>query len=101
MKGSLVGEQKIRLVTLVALRGCADRRQRQRARVVMLQAEERGIAAVAAEQIVMPPALDDLSILYHQNGVGVHDGMEAMGDDDGGAVLAEVFDRLLHLFFGF
>ena len=67
----------------------------------MLQAEERGIAAAAAQQIVMPAALDDLAALDHQNGVGVHDGVQAMGDDDGGAVLAEMLDRLLHLLFGF
>src|ERR1700682_4866590 len=49
----------------------------------------------------MPPALDDLAALDHQNGVGIHDGVQAMGDDDGGAVLAEMLDRLLHLLFGF
>ena len=69
--------------------------------VALLQAEERGIAAAAPQQIVVQAALDDLAALDHQNGVGVHDGMQAMGDDDGGAVLAEMFDRLLHLLFGF
>ena len=69
--------------------------------IALLQAEERGIAAAAPQQIVMQAALDDLAALDHQNGVGVHDGVQAVGDHDGGAVLAEMVDRLLHGFFGF
>ena len=69
--------------------------------VALLQAEERGIAAAAPQQIVMQAALDDLAALDHQDGVGVHDGVQAVGDHDGGAVLAEMVDRLLHRFFGF
>ena len=69
--------------------------------IALLQAEERGVAATAPQQIVMQAALDDLAALDHQNGVGVHDGVQAVGDDDGGAVLAEMLDRLLHGFFGF
>ena len=69
--------------------------------IALLQAEERGIAAAAAQQIVVEAALDDLAALDHQNGVGMHDGVQAMGDHDGGAVLAEMVDRLLHGFFGF
>ena len=84
-----------------ALRGCADRRQTGRAGVALLQAEERGVAAAAAQQIVVLAALDDLAGLDHQNGVGVHDGVQAVGDDDGGAALAEMLDRLLHGLFGF
>ena len=68
--------------------------------IALLQAEERGVAAAAAQQVVMPAALDDLAGLDHQDRVGVHDGVQAMGDDDGGAVLAEMLDRLLHLLFG-
>ncbi len=48
----------------------------------------------------MAAALDDLAGLDHQDRVGMHDGVQAMGDDDGGAVLAEMLDRLLHLLFG-
>jgi len=66
-----------------------------------VQAEERGIAAAAAEQIVVASALDDLAALHHQDGVSMHDGVQAVGDDDRGAVLAEMLDRLLHLLFGF
>ena len=49
----------------------------------------------------MLAALDDLAALDHQDGVGVHDGVQAMRDHDGGAVLAEMLDRLLHGLFGF
>src|SRR3984893_9301506 len=67
----------------------------------MLQTEERGITAATAQQIIMPSALDDFAALDHQDGVGVHDGVQAMGDDDGGTVLAEMLDRLLHLLLRF
>ena len=66
-----------------------------------MQAEERRVAAAAAQQIVVSAAFDDLAALDHQNRVGVHDGVQPMCDDDGGAVLAEMFDRFLHLLFGF
>ena len=67
----------------------------------MLYAEERGVATAAAQQVVVSAALDDLAAFDHQDGVGVHDGVQAVGDDDGGAVLAEMLDRFLHLLFGF
>src|SRR6478672_12834656 len=85
--------------SIQALSGCADRRQR-RGSLALLQAEERRIASGAAQEIVMPPALDDLAAFDHENGVGVHDGVQAVGDHDGGAVLAEMFDSFLHLLFG-
>ena len=65
--------------------------------VALLQTKERGVAAAAAQQIVVPAALDDLAALDHQDGVGMHDGVQAVGDHDGGAVLAEMLDRFLHL----
>src|SRR6202047_1216747 len=54
----------------LALRGCADRRQRRRPGIAVLQAEERRIAPVAAQEIVMPPAVDDLPAPDPQEGVG-------------------------------
>src|SRR6202049_2707907 len=86
---------------MVALRGCADRRQRQRSGIAMLDPEERGVTPAAAQQVVMPAALDNLAALHHQDGVGMHDGVQAMGDDDGGAIPAEMLDRFLYLLFGF
>ena len=49
----------------------------------------------------MPAVLDDLAALDHQDAVGMHDGVQPVRDDDGGAVLAEMLDRLLHLALGF
>src|SRR5947209_851371 len=49
----------------------------------------------------MPSLLDDFAALNHQYGVGMHDGVQPMGDDNGGAVLAEMLDRFLDLLFGF
>ena len=46
----------------------------------------------------MLAALDDFAALDHQDRVGVHDGVQAMGDDDGGAAPAEMLDRLLNGF---
>src|SRR4051812_19428546 len=88
-------------IASIALRGCADRRQRRRPGIAMLDPEERRIAPTAAEQVVVAPALDDLATLDHQDGVGMHDGVQAVGNDDGGAVLAQMLDRLLHLSLGF
>src|SRR4051794_27357933 len=79
----------------------ADRRQRRRAGLALLQTEERGVATAAPQQVVVASALDDLAALDHQNGVGMHDGVQAVRDHDGGAVLAEVFDGFLNLLFGF
>src|SRR6476660_6632798 len=84
-----------------ALRGCADRRQTWMGCFALLQADERRVAAAAAQQVVMPAALDDLAALDHKDRVGVHDGVQAMRDHDRGAVLAEMLDRFLHLLFGF
>jgi hypothetical protein len=67
----------------------------------LLQAEERRVAPAATQQVVMAAALDDLAGLHHKDRVGVHDRMQAMGDHDRGAVLAEVLDRFLNLPFRF
>src|SRR5260370_37167106 len=85
----------------LALRGWGDRRQTGVGGVAMLQAEERGVAAATPQQVVMLAALDNLAALDHQNGVGVHDGVQAVGDNDGGAVPAEMLDRFLPGLFGF
>src|SRR4051794_27437126 len=72
--------------------GRADRRQRRWAGRAVLPAEERGVAPAPPQQVVMTSALDDLAALDHQNGVGMHDGVQPVGDHDGGAALAEVLD---------
>src|SRR3569833_31457 len=75
---------------------CADRRdQGNDPGIALLQAEERSIATAPAQQIVMPTLLDDFAGLDHQDGVGMHDGVQPVGNHDGGAVLALMVDRLL------
>src|SRR6185312_11119753 len=74
--------------------------RRRGAYLALLQAEERGIAAAAAQQIVVPALLDDLAGLDDQDRVGMHDRVQTVCDHDGGAVLAEMLDRLLHLLLG-
>ena len=53
----------------------------------MLVAEEGSIAAATAQQLVMPSTLDDLAAFDHQDGVGMHDGVQPVGDDDRGPIL--------------
>src|SRR3979490_3106281 len=75
--------------SVVALRGCAERRQSERPGIAVLYSEERRITPAAPQQIVMPAPLDDFTALNDQDRVGMHDGVKAMSDHDGGAVLAE------------
>lgn len=42
----------------------------------------------------------DLPFLHYHNPVGFFDGGQAVRDDDGGAVLHQVFQRRLHVAFG-
>src|SRR5438270_14067894 len=74
-KSSSVGQREL------SLGGGADRGEHRRAHVALLQPEERSIAAAAAQQIVMPAALDDFAGLDHQNGIGMHDGVQPVCDD--------------------
>ena len=67
----------------------------------MLQAEEGRITAIPAQQVVVTAALYDLATLDHQDRISMHDGVQAVGDDDGGAILAEMLDGFLHRFLGF
>src|SRR5260370_16165972 len=83
----------------LALRGCGDRRQTGVGGVAMLQAEERGVAAAAPQQVVMLAALDDLAALDHQNVVGVPDGVQAVGDGNGGAAPPTAFERVPYRLF--
>ncbi len=69
--------------------------------LLKLQAVERGVAAAAAQQLLVAAGLDDLARLDHQDAVRVHDGGEPVRDHDGGAALAELGDRLLHVPLGF
>ena len=50
-----------RLTTGSRLRSCADRRQCEGAGIAMLDAEERGIAAAASQQVLVTTTFDDLA----------------------------------------
>ena len=43
----------------------------------------------------MAPLFADLTMMQHQNAVGVAQGGEPVGDDDGGAFAHQLFHRLL------
>ena len=58
------------------------------------------IAALEGEEVVVVAALDDLAVFQHHDGVGVSDGGEAVGDDEGGAVLHQVVHALLDVALG-
>src|SRR5262245_22850047 len=64
--------------------------QRQRANVTVLQAEERSVAAVAAEQVVVAAGLDHLAAFDDVNGIGMHDGLQAVRDHQRRATLAQM-----------
>src|SRR5262249_57834078 len=69
--------------------------------LAQLQPVERSVAAVAAQEVVVAAGFDDRAVLDYQDAVSMHDGVEAMGDHDGGAAFAQVRDRVLHQPFGF
>src|SRR5215470_1968601 len=57
-------------------KGCGLFGRRRRLLALELQAVERGVAAAAAQQLVVPPRLRHVAALDHQDPVGVHDGRE-------------------------
>jgi hypothetical protein len=46
-------------------------------------------------------ALHDAPLIHHQDQVGIHDALDAVGDDEGGAVFHQVLQRFADLGFGF
>ena len=57
------------------------------------------VAAVVCEEFVMRAALDDFAVLEDENLVGTPDGGQAMGDDEGGAALAQRRESVLDFLF--
>src|SRR5579885_589446 len=53
--------------------------------VLELGAEELGVQPAPGQELGMPPALDDAAAVEHEDLVGVHDGRQPVGDDDGRA----------------
>src|SRR6266496_6465104 len=60
-----------------------------------LQVVEAAVEAVAREQVVVTAALHDPSFGQHEDGIGVLDRRQAMGDDEHRPVGHEPVDRLL------
>ena len=51
-------------------------------------------------QFLVRAALDDAAIFEHQDQVGIHDTLDAMGDDEGRAVVHKLHQRIVDLSFG-
>ena len=66
-----------------------------------LDVVDLAVDAILANQLIMLAALDDLSFIQHQDQVGVHHALDAVGDDEGGAVFPSAFQRLADLRLGF
>src|SRR5579871_260914 len=61
---------------------------------------QAGVDAGLGDQILMPALLDHPAVLEHQDAVGMADGGEAVGDDDGRPPAHQGFGRQLHLALG-
>ena len=70
-------------------------------RLQLLQLDHLAVAAPLLHQFLVSPRLDDGAPIHHKNPVGVADGAEAVGDDEGGPVaghrLEAALDRGLRL----
>src|SRR5438105_4679154 len=53
------------------------------------------VGAAEFHEFVVGALLDDFAIDEDDDAVGMHDGGEAVGDDEGGAVAHEVFEGIL------
>ena len=66
-----------------------------------LQLIQPGVDAVPCDQLIVSAALDDFSVLQHDNAVGVADGGQAMGDDQSSPISYQSLERFLHGAFAF
>src|SRR4051812_6091106 len=66
----------------------------------LLAAPHVGVEAVLHQQLGVTAAFGDPAAIEHDDLVGVDDGGEAMGDHDGGAAAAHLFQRALDLLLG-
>ena len=62
---------------------------------------QAGIGAAAGDQRLVRPGLGDAARLHHDDQVGVADGGEPVGDDEGRAALHQPRDGVLHQALGF
>ena len=49
------------------------------------------IKATPCEQFGMGALFHNISLVHHQDAVGILDGRESVGDDDGGSALQDLF----------
>src|SRR5690606_15895126 len=63
--------------------------------------QQRSDAAIAQGQFRKAAHLDDPALVHEHHKIGIPDGGQAVGDDEGGAVTAQLVDRLLHTLFRF
>ena len=78
-----------------------DKSLGKRRRIAELQVVQRRILAVARQQFGMGTALDDMTLVEHDNLIGVFDGRQAMRDHDRGAILHQPRQRILDQALGF
>ena len=74
---------------------------RPAALLLVLQAVEGGVEAVAGQELVVAAGFGQAAVVEDQDAVGVADGRQAVGDDDGSAALHEFFDGRLDELLGF
>src|SRR5260370_6812168 len=71
-----------------------------RRRSLLLACPHRCVMAMPGQQVEMAAALDYLAAVEHQDLVGIDDGGEPVGDDEGGAVLRDLAQARLDLALG-
>ena len=49
----------------------------------------------------MRATLDDAPLIHHQDQIGIHDALNAVGNDEGGAVLHQILQCVSDFGFGF
>ena len=59
-----------------------------------LRVHQLGKVAAALHEFVVSPGLDDASVVEHQNAGRIAHGGEPVGDDEGGAALHDLIERL-------
>ena len=56
---------------------------------------QRAVEAAVCNELVVIALLDDVAVLEHQNGIGILNGREAMGDDEACTSLHQRIHSLL------
>lgn len=60
-----------------------------------LHAPQAGINTAGCDQVIVTALLDELTVFQDEDAVGVADGGQAMGDDNGGASYRNLLERAL------